>query len=480
MQKWIKKYKSLPVQVRASFWFFVCSFLQKGVSVITTPIFTRLLSTAEYGKFNVFVSWEGIFAAIVILTLPWGVFEQGLVKYSDERNTFTSTILGLMTTLTVSGFLIYFFFHSIINRIVSLNTTQMICMFSITWTSSIFSFWAMRERVDYKYKKLVLVTALVTIAKPAVGIILVLNSADKVTARIIGLAAVEMIFFLFMFISMMGDGRKYYSASTWKYALAFNIPLIPHYLSQRLLNNADRIMIERMVSPDAAGMYSLAYSIALLMQMVNTAASDTLRPWIYKKIKSNSIEDIHHVAYPAMGLVAIVNLLLISVAPEVVRIFAPADYYDAVWVIPPVTMSVYFMFMYFFFATFEFYFERTKAMSAATMIGALVNVVLNYIFIKIFGYHAAGYTTLFCYILYALMHYYFMRKICKEELDNIKVYDMRIVVAISAGFMAIGFLISIFYDNVALRYTLIAIMITAIVCMRKRIIGYVRFVRGEK
>ena len=184
MQKWIEKYKSLPVQVRASFWFFVCSFLQKGVSVITTPIFTRLLSTAEYGKFNVFVSWEGIFAAIVILTLPWGVFEQGLVKYSDERNTFTSTILGLMTTLTVSGLLIYFFFHSIINRIVSLNTTQMICMFSITWTSSIFSFWAMRERVDYKYKKLVLVTALVTIAKPAVGIILVLNSADKVTARI--------------------------------------------------------------------------------------------------------------------------------------------------------------------------------------------------------------------------------------------------------------------------------------------------------
>ena len=43
MQKLVKKYTDLPIQVKASMWFFVCAFLQKGISFITTPIFTRLL-----------------------------------------------------------------------------------------------------------------------------------------------------------------------------------------------------------------------------------------------------------------------------------------------------------------------------------------------------------------------------------------------------------------------------------------------------
>ena len=68
MDKLIKKYKSLPVQIKASFWFLICSFLQKGISMITTPIFTRLLSTSEYGEFNVFNSWYSIAFIFVSLS----------------------------------------------------------------------------------------------------------------------------------------------------------------------------------------------------------------------------------------------------------------------------------------------------------------------------------------------------------------------------------------------------------------------------
>ena len=62
-----EKYESLPVQVRASFWFLICSFLQKGISMITTPIFTRIMSTSDYGQYGVFNSWYGIITIIVAL-----------------------------------------------------------------------------------------------------------------------------------------------------------------------------------------------------------------------------------------------------------------------------------------------------------------------------------------------------------------------------------------------------------------------------
>ena len=50
IMKIITKYRKCSVQVKASFWFLICAFFQRGISVITTPIFTRLLSTAEYGQ----------------------------------------------------------------------------------------------------------------------------------------------------------------------------------------------------------------------------------------------------------------------------------------------------------------------------------------------------------------------------------------------------------------------------------------------
>ena len=70
----IINYKKLPIPVRAVLWLTVCTFLQKGISVITIPIFTRVLTTEEYGQFSVFISWENICQLFTSLSLHTGVF----------------------------------------------------------------------------------------------------------------------------------------------------------------------------------------------------------------------------------------------------------------------------------------------------------------------------------------------------------------------------------------------------------------------
>ena len=79
VDKIIKGYKGLPVQAKASFCFLICAFLQKGISVISTPIFTRILTTAQYGQYNVFTSWMDIVSIFVSLRISYGVYGQGLV-----------------------------------------------------------------------------------------------------------------------------------------------------------------------------------------------------------------------------------------------------------------------------------------------------------------------------------------------------------------------------------------------------------------
>lgn len=472
----LDRYKKMSKPVKASFWFLVCSFLQKGISIITTPIFTRLLSTQEYGQFNVFNSWMSILAVVVTLNLSQAIYTQGLIKFSEERNVYTSSLQGLTVTLVAAWSAIYFLFYNFWNGLFSLTTVQMVAMLVMMWTTAVFNFWAAEQRVLLNYKSLVILTLIVSVLKPTLGIILVSISSDKVTARIIGLLIVEIVGYSWLFVIHMRQGKVFCSGKFWKYALRLNLPLVPHYLSQIALNSVDRIMIERMIGASEAGIYSLAYSLSLIMTVFNTALMATLNPWIYQKIKDRKEKEIGNVAYIALGFVAAVNLLLILFAPEVVRIFAPSTYYEAIYVIPPVAMSVFFLFAYDFFAKFEFYYEKTQWVAIATVSSALLNIVTNYIFIRMFGYFAAGYTTLTCYILYSLFHYVMMKRICKKNMDGSKVFDGRILFIISLIFVATGFIFMGLYKLPLARYMLIAIVLVLLIIFRKKLYGVLSIV----
>lgn len=470
MKRLLEKYDSLSTPIKASIWFLICIFVQKGISVVVTPIFTRLMSASEYGQYSVFDSWLGIVTIFVSLNLTSGVYLQGLVKFEDRKEEYTSSLVILSTLISFIFIVLYCIFRDLVNGLLGLSSSQVFAMLIMIWTTAIFNFWAVRQRVAYKYRMLVCITLLVSVLKPLLGVLMVFISKDRVNARIFSILIIEILVFLPLLFVLLKHSKQKINISFWRYALAFNIPLIPHYLSQTVLNSADRIMINNMVSTEKAGIYSLAYSIAGLMSLFNTSIMQTLSPWMYQKIKNKEISTIKSVAYSTMIIVASVNLLLIILAPEAVRIFAPSSYYEAIWIIPPVAMSVYFMFIYDLFAKFAFYYEKTKFIMLASVTGAIVNIVLNYICIQMFGYIAAGYTTLFCYIIYSICHYIFMNQVCDLYCDGIRPYEIKKIFCISILFLSIGNLLLLTYVSTLLR-TIVVISLISYLYLKRRLIS---------
>lgn len=80
-----------------------------------------------------------------------------------------------------------------------------------------------------------------------------------------------------------------------KEAFIFNITLVPYLLSTSILNQADRIMINSMVGAAEAAIYSVAYSVAMLMQLLNNAVSDAFIPWMYRRLKAKEYKVIEPV-----------------------------------------------------------------------------------------------------------------------------------------------------------------------------------------
>lgn len=475
MNKIIKRicniYNEMSAPVKASIWFTVCSVVQKGITLLSTPIFTRLLTTEQYGVYSVYQSWYSIISIFATLNLSAGVLFNGLTKYSEDRDRIISSFQGLSTTVTLVLFLLYLIKMDYWNSLLGMSSLFMIAMFIELLAVPAYAFWAVKERYDYSYKVLIVLTLLVAIGSPIIGAIAVVSTDYKAEARVLTYVGIQVIEGIFFYIYNFKKGKTFFYKKYWKFALAFNLPLIPHYLSMTILNQADRIMISKMVGTGAAAIYSVAYQISMMMTIVTNAINSSFVPYTYKELKSHSYDGIKKNSNVLLILIGIACIIAMSFGPEIIRIFASSDYYDAIWVIPPVAASVYFMFLYSLFANIEFYFEQTKFVMVASSGGAIANIGLNYIFIQKYGYYAAGYTTLFCYILLSFAHYYFHLKVLRMHDEIGIVYSTRFILLFSIILLLFMVIMPMLYNHFFIRYGIIAIIIIIMICKSKSIIN---------
>ena len=467
--KFTRQYQSLSIQTRSALWYAACNILQKGISVISTPFFSRIMTPDEYGVFSVYMTWESIVLVFATLNLASSVYLRGLIKYDEDENEFTASIYSLFFIVFFVTFCVWLLLAKIWDKYTGLGIELMLMMFADMLVSTAFHFWSAKQRVFYEYKRLVVVTLINAIIKPIVGIIAVVVFADKhVLARVLSFTIVDVVTFGIFLGGMFAKCLKKISTKYWKYALSYNIPLVPHYLSQIVLNQSDRIMIKSICGDFSAGIYSLAYTAATTISIVNQSILNSYNPWMYKQIKEKKYEEINKYSIKLLLIIIMFSLALIVFAPEIIAIFAPASYYEAIWIVPPVAASIYFSFLYSLFANFEFYFEKTRIMMVASCAGAVLNIILNALAIPIFGYIAAGYTTLICFVLYCVAHYLVMNSILKKTI-SCQVYNMKLILVLSIVFIGIAFLFMMLYDKNILRYTVEVVFVIIGVFKRKEL-----------
>ena len=151
------------------------------------------------------------------------------------------------------------------------------------------------------------------------------------------------------------------------------------------------------------------------------------------------------------------------------NIIAAKEYKEALDVVRPVAASTFFSFVYGLFATIEFYFDKNKFSMIISGISAITNILLNLVFINLFDYRAAGYTTMVCYALLAIGHLIYTNKILEK---NKKGYLIRNITMISIILLMYGIVIvsQMLNEFAYIRYLIIAFIFILAFFNRKVII----------
>lgn len=456
-------YRNMALPVKASIWYLFCSILQKAIGFLTTPIFTRVMDTDAFGIVSMYNSWEAIFTVFCTLYLYNGVYNNAMIEYKHDRDGFTSSMQVLTTVLTLFVFCIYFLFSHKLSKIVGLSNPIMVLMMVDILFSAGMAFWSIRNRYEYKYKSVAVFTVLASLMMPILSVTFVINTeAYKAEARIVGTVIAHVLVYGIVFVLNLIRGKKTFNLSYWKYAIGFNLPLIPHYLSSTIMIQSDRVLINSICGTAYAGIYSIATNVTSIMNIVTVSINQAVTPWIYENLEKKKMKVIGDSVCKIVALVGVGFVLTSFIAPEIIGVLAPETYSDAIWATPPLLIGMFVYFMYCNFGNIEIYFHKQKAMLFSSLLVAIINIILDYFMIKGWGFIAASYATMISYYIYAGLHYLFMCKVCKENhVEN--PFKLPLVIGGAIVFSLLIMAPAVLYRTMLLRYLLFSCV--CIVCL---------------
>lgn len=477
-------YKKIPLSARASIFFLFANIFQKAVMVIFTPLFTRIMTAEEFSQYAVFQSWETILTVFATLNISNYATAKALVEYRDHQNEFVSSAEFLTALLAVFVFGIFILIRSFVPGVNVFPMWVTILLFVDLVAVAFFSFWSQTERFNQRYKTLTVVSVLMGMASPIIAFLLILFSQElglyKGWARIIGLVLTNGVVAIFLFYYSFKKSSVFFSLKYWKYCFSYCIPLIPHFLSMAFLLKVGQLFVDHFCGGEKSGIYALANSLALLMMVFNDALTKTLVPWTYQKMACNAYKDINKPISLSLVIIAVLDVAMALVAPELVRIFADSSYFDAIYAIPPLVSVCFFGFLYNAFANIEYYYKETKLVSLASIFAGIAVIVANYVLVPRFGYLAAAYSAWFSYVIYAIMHYVFMQVTLKKHLKNETVYDGLFILKLSVIYSLVILIIPVLYTMHNLRWAVIGVFFLVMFLKRKSLVNFFRFFKKAK
>nr|WP_302958814.1 oligosaccharide flippase family protein [Ruthenibacterium lactatiformans] len=469
------KIKKIPIEVKSATVYTFSTLFSRGLAIITVPIFTRLMTTSQIGIVNLYNSWYSMISAIATLSLTSGGYVVALREYESNRDGYQSSVLSLTSLISLLLVGVYLVNPSLWSKLLGLPSGLIILMLIGFLFAPARDFWLARQRYEYKYK----LSGFVMMGSALIASLLSILTVIRLSAVDENLVAEGRLYSNYLIIygvsaviwfCTMLKGKTFFNKEYWKLSLSLSLPLVGYSVASQILTVSDRMMISQMVGNSAVGIYSTLYTVSSLSLLVWQAVHSSFVPYIFRNIE-NGGDGTKRVSSQLMTFYAAVAVLMTFLAPEIVRILATEEYYEAIYIMPPIAAGVFFTSFANLYSDIAVYYKKTKYVMYPAIIAAVSNLILNYIFIKIYGYMAAAYTTLFSYILFALFQGVWAKKICKEHgIESGTIYNDRYMIALAVITTLISLSGILFYGNTILRYGIVILLVVVCAVVGKKVI----------
>ena len=404
------------------------NIFNKAIAFITVPIFTRLLTTEEYGIVNTYASWVPLLAVFIGLSMGQTI-RNIYVDNREELGKYISSMFAL-AGVNLGIFILLFIFVS--NKIQIDKSIIIMCLVE-SFANFVINCVLMRYVMEEEAAKRTLLMVLPNMLGAIMSVVLILLLRDnKHYGRIMGMCISTSVFGIAIMLFYFIKYKCFLNRKVYAYVLPLSIPLIFHGIACNILGTSDRTLITYYRGASETGIYSLIYNLSMVASVVVSSAESMWIPkmtnTVMKKDYKKTNQDIKVYVY----LVTFAFCGLLTIAPELVNVLGGEKYLCGVNMITPIVSASYVMYLYSIYVNLEYFFKKTKMIALSTFVAAGINLLLNFIFIPDGGAVAAAYTTLVSYLISMILHYSYAKKI-EQRYAPISSIMLFVIIFVIAG-----------------------------------------------
>ena len=371
----------------------VTTFLQKGVSFLLLPLYTRYLSPEDYGILAVVGSLSGVLAVFLNLSLHASVTRY-YFSYRSEPNVlkeFWGTILVLVTLISlgagvtlllVGQYLLAPLYGDIAWPYVSLGIATIMLQ---PVTTIFLSILQTREQADLYAMHTLAQFALTVTMIVSFVVFLGWNAEGPLVAGLI----TAILYFVISMYSLRGEYRLCFRRNYALQALNYSLPLVPHILASQVIAASDRMFLNQMISTASAGIYNIGAVFGGVVSIVTDGANRAYVPASMDALQTNSPDRLMELRRAGLVLVTSYSLFALAIslfAKEIIGLLTTRPFHDSYIVVPWIAFSFVATGLYYLFVNILFYHvHMTWIVALGTTLGAGVHIGLNYFLIGRFG-----------------------------------------------------------------------------------------------
>lgn len=425
------------------------------ISFVLLPLYTAILSTSDYGTFDLIQTFATLLFPIVSINVDQGIFRFLLQERDNlERQkilvstAFFAEMLQLLLFSLVFGLLTFFSGLQYAGFLFATVTLNML--------SSLLQQIARGIGKTVAYTKASVLSGAATVGSNVL-LIAVFHCGLKglfwglIIGQVVCIAYLVVRIHFVKFVS-----AKRFDKQELKRILSYSVPLVPATLSWWVVGASDRTIVSMVLGAAINGAYSVANKfsslIATFYNVFNMAWTESVVLHFHDKDKdeflSSTIDSV-------IMLFACICATMLAAMPIVYPIMVNPNYYLAYNQIPILTLSVLFQVVTGLYSVIYLSVNKTTESSKTAFLAAVINIVTDLLLIKFIGLYAASVSTLIAYFSMAVYRHFDVKKYCA-----IKVNIGHVIQII---FLFIMVVTAYYINNVVL--TLIVLLIDILFCL---------------
>ena len=392
---------------RIAFFNILSTVVLKGSAFFTGMLFSRLLGGSGYGQlklYNISVSIVTILFSLQTQT----TLANARVEYPEEaQKGYQSSIMTLSVLFfgLCTGLVLVF----LKPLSLGLELEPMIILLLLFQAFGNFCVEFLNKKNVYEFRAgwnmvLSMVMVLVPLAL-AVVLILQMPYETRYVGRVIANSVSYGVVGTAVCVGILLRGRTYFHREYWKFCLVLALPAVFHNLSDLILNQMDSLMLNALMNTAAVGYYGNAWGFANFLFILFQALNNIWCAYFFEEMKNGQRQAMLEKTRNFLEVFTILSCGFMLLAPEVYHVYAPKEFWVATMVIPLFTAAYYVNFLCTFPVNFEYYHKRPKAVAVITVSSSLLNLVLNFVFIRAMGMAGAAVATLASHCFQLTLHH---------------------------------------------------------------------------